>query len=262
MDKDLKAATRRDRKAREDDGKNEEMVRRMVQGKGLGKAESEFQEEMLDWIDKIREGYGSSAIRRTVRSVDNTGARISGLPPFEEHPLVIDLYQNEMENLDAIAEELVTDSSIRKATKFAAGKVRPSPLGTTWPSRTAPATLNIKQLTTFPAQNFYLKLRRALLHPSCNPDVSWHNPGTVAEWELCASRKLDTLALLLKHHLAEDGRTPMAVEDDKVVVGPPRDVPQPGDLPCDKIVVFCAFPSSNVQLTTVSSLLSLRLCHA
>jgi len=124
MDKELKSAIRRDRKARKDDGEDENMVRRMMHGKGQKSLESEFEGAMMKWIGTIRIAYAPSVIRRTVLSVDNEGNRISGLPPFVEHALVIELYPAELENLDDIATELLSDTGgVKQAARFAAGKV-------------------------------------------------------------------------------------------------------------------------------------------
>jgi len=124
MDRELKAATRRDRKARKEDGEDEDMVRRTIHGKGKKEVESEFESAMIKWIHTIREGFAPSVIRRTVFSVDDEGNRISGLPPFVEHPLVLSLYDHELGNLDRIAEELLSDTGgVKQAARFASGKV-------------------------------------------------------------------------------------------------------------------------------------------
>lgn len=104
-------------------------------------------------------------------------------------------------------------------------------------------------------QDFYLNIRRALLHPSCNPGYEWSNPSTLDEWKKDPSRKLDILCELLKWHLQCDGQTPLQVVNDKLVpcTRIDVDVSPAGELvPCDKIIVYCAFPSSYTQVTKVS----------
>jgi hypothetical protein len=54
-------------------------------------------------------------IRRNLQSVDNTGQRISGLGPTHEHGILIKLYTHEMENLEALAHELVANGTHRAA---------------------------------------------------------------------------------------------------------------------------------------------------
>jgi hypothetical protein len=77
---------------------------------------------MLTAIDGIRRRFSGAVIRRTIQSVDNTGARISGLEPYQEHLLVVDLYESELENLKGICEGLVADNA-RSAARFTAGRV-------------------------------------------------------------------------------------------------------------------------------------------
>jgi hypothetical protein len=57
------------------------------------------------WMTKIRAKYEGAVIRRTVKSVDNTGQAISGLEPYEEHRCVIELYEHEYAALENLAEE-------------------------------------------------------------------------------------------------------------------------------------------------------------
>jgi superfamily II DNA/RNA helicase len=84
----------------------------------------------------------------------------------------------------------------------------------------------------------------------------WSNPSTVDEWRKDPSRKLDVLVEVLQWHLKEDARAPLEVVDGKLVPSahnPLPVAPLPEGTPCDKIVVYCAFPSSYIQLVKVSS---------
>ena len=129
MEKELCAATRRDRQARkeeeEEEGNDsaERYIRRALHGDQDSEPPSEYKDEMIGWIIRLKEGYAGSTIRRTVWSEDSEGNRISGLKPFIEHSLVLSLYSEEVENLDEVAEELVTNEGA-SAAKFAAGRVR------------------------------------------------------------------------------------------------------------------------------------------
>ena len=69
-----------------------------------------------------RYSYATFWLRRTVWSTDNTGARISGLAPLQEHLLVVKLYEHERDNLELIAQELVNEGNPR-AAKFGSGSV-------------------------------------------------------------------------------------------------------------------------------------------
>jgi len=100
-------------------------------------------------------------------------------------------------------------------------------------------------------KNFYLRVRRALTHPSLNNDESTKLPESIAEWDAMKSKKLDALAKLVKHHLSQDSAPPMTVVDNELVsdtnISSP---PTPSGHP-DKIVVYCAFPSNNELIKTV-----------
>jgi hypothetical protein len=239
MERELRAATRRDRQARKEEGNDsaEKYIRGALHGDQDSELPSAYKDEMLEWIIKLKDGYAGSIIRRTVWSEDNEGNRISGLKPFIEHSLVLELYDEEVENLDEVAEELVTNEGA-SAAKFAAGRVR---------SIHDDDSLVLLADCHAP-QHFYIKVRRALLHPSCNTNFEWHNPTTPEEWRLHPSRKLDALVEILSHHLETAGAPALEVGSDGELV--PKPDPETGGSP-DKIVVYSAFPSSNVQLLRV-----------
>lgn len=119
----LRLASASDRRGQTKDSKN--VVLSTLKGKsGPGTtARSAYEKEMVITIKDIRERFSGAVIRRTVRSVDNTGNTISGLEPFHEHVLILKLYQHEMENLELLAKDLV-DGDAHKVAKFAAGHVR------------------------------------------------------------------------------------------------------------------------------------------
>jgi hypothetical protein len=66
---------------------------------------------MEAYITTIYNTYASLVIQWDLRSVDHTGAPISGLEPYIENILTIELYLCEMENLEAIAQDLVWDGT-------------------------------------------------------------------------------------------------------------------------------------------------------
>ncbi|KAG1838807.1 P-loop containing nucleoside triphosphate hydrolase protein [Suillus subalutaceus] len=203
-------------------------------GTVMGNADIEvpslYRSQMLAWIDVIRKRFIGIVIRRTIWSVDYQGARISGLAPFEEHNLLVKLYSHEVENLELIAKDLVEEGGAR-AAKFASGS------------------------------DFYMRVRRALLHPSCNPGYIWTNPSNLDEWAKDASRKLDVLAQVIRYHHEKDNRPPLRIADDKLVASSanPDVVEGIVDLtPCDKILVYCAFPSSYTQVMKVLALYGIQ----
>jgi hypothetical protein len=84
-----------------------------VKGDQELKIKSKSHIEIFKAIEGIQERFAGVVIYRTVWSVDNTGARISGLAPFQEHILVINLYKAEMTNLELVAQGLMKESTHR-----------------------------------------------------------------------------------------------------------------------------------------------------
>lgn len=125
MDRELNAANRKERNARKkaNSDQAETVVRGVLKGDDTRvDVKSDYKDTLLKWIRKLREWYAGCVIRRTVKSIDNEGKRISGLDPYSEHPLVVDLYDWEMDNLDELGEELVKNNAAR-AARFASGQV-------------------------------------------------------------------------------------------------------------------------------------------
>ncbi|KAG1836505.1 P-loop containing nucleoside triphosphate hydrolase protein [Suillus subalutaceus] len=173
-------------------------ISKIIIGTVKGNADIEvpslYRSQMLTWINDIRKRFSGIVIRRTIWSVDNQGVRISGLAPFKEHNLLVELYDHEVDNLELIAKELVEEGGTR-AAKFAAGSV--------------------------------------------------------------PSRKLDVLAQVILWHQKHDNRQPLCVVDNKLVASSS----DPGSITGivdpiipDKILVYCAFPSSYTQVTKVLEL--------
>lgn len=99
-------------------------------------------------------------------------------------------------------------------------------------------------------------MRKALLHPSCNPGRLWADPSTLEEWNEDPSRKLDTLVEVIRWHLALDARAPLRVVEDNLVpsaisANSANENSLAGGAPCDKVLVYCAFPSSYTQVMKV-----------
>jgi hypothetical protein len=235
MTRELRAAQRRDRATRQGSDVDQDIVRGITKG-AVPQLDSEFEDVMLKWINAIRENFAGAVVRRTIYSVDHNGDRISGLQPFQEHLLVLNLYPLEMQNLDSIAQEMMSDAS-QSVTKFTGSGVNPLHV-----SNDTLANLN--------TQHFYIQIRRALLHRSCNSNHQWGNPTTIAEWKKDPSRKLDALIELLQYHLAAGNRPHLHVHDDRLV--PSAHAPMDTTASPDKIVVYVAFPSSNLQVLAVS----------
>ncbi|KAJ7865882.1 P-loop containing nucleoside triphosphate hydrolase protein, partial [Mycena olivaceomarginata] len=104
-------------------------------------------------------------------------------------------------------------------------------------------------------QAFYIKFRRAITHPSCNAEYEWTSPESLDEWRMDPSRKLDTLAEIIKYHLEKDGRLAVSINADSSLVFPSSTHGEnPIPMSPDKLLVYAAWPSSNEQILTVLQL--------
>ena len=115
----LHAAQTKDRQKSKSAECKKKIIQAAVSGDSSVTIHFLYQEEMLRWIRVIRERFAGIAIHRTLQSVDNTGARISGLGPLYRHhllvKLLVKLYLHGIENLEALAKELVADGTQRAA---------------------------------------------------------------------------------------------------------------------------------------------------
>lgn len=116
----LRAANAADRKAREEE-EDEETVRGLLKGEVQAERHTEFKTVILTQIATFRCFYDSIVIRRSGNSVDNMGKAIIGLPPFNDIPLLLDLYDHEYDYLDELADDMMENSAA--AAKFAIGRV-------------------------------------------------------------------------------------------------------------------------------------------
>ncbi|KAG1829710.1 P-loop containing nucleoside triphosphate hydrolase protein [Suillus subalutaceus] len=226
MVRQLRAAAAKDRKRFKQGDRIAKIIMGTVKGDADIEVPSLYRSQMLTWIGIIRERFSGIVIRRTIWSVDYRGTRISGLAPFQEHNLLVKLYSHEVDNLERIAKDLVEEGGVR-AAKFASGS------------------------------DFYMRVRKALLHPSCNPGYPWANPSNLDEWKKDPSRKLDVLAQVIGWHQEQDGRLPLHIVDDILVASsanPDVTADIADSLPCDKMIVYCAFPSSYTQVLKVLEL--------
>ncbi|KAG2747793.1 hypothetical protein P692DRAFT_201716179 [Suillus brevipes Sb2] len=80
-------------------------------------------------------------------------------------------------------------------------------------------------------------------------------------WRKDPSRKLDVLVQVIQWHQVHDNRQPLCIVDDQLVVSTSNSAFVPGpsnSVLCDKILVYCAFPSSYIQVTKVLELHSIQ----
>ncbi|KAJ7936495.1 hypothetical protein B0H13DRAFT_1581511, partial [Mycena leptocephala] len=69
----------------------------------------------------IRDAFKGKVIRRTINSKDYDGSRIIRPKAYEEHMLLLDLYDSEIRNLDIIANELAQENEA--GVQYGMGKV-------------------------------------------------------------------------------------------------------------------------------------------
>ncbi|KAG2352807.1 P-loop containing nucleoside triphosphate hydrolase protein, partial [Suillus spraguei] len=226
MERNLRTSAVKDRLRFKQGDRDKTIIAANLKGNTQVQIPSLYRNQMLKWIRIIRQRYADIVIHRSVWSVDNVGVRISGLAAFKEHFILVQLYDHEVENLELIAQELIEKGGASTAAKFAGGS------------------------------NFYIRVRKALLHPSCNPGRLWADPSTLEEWTKDPSRKLDTLVEIIRWHLEVDARAPLRVVDDKLVpsANSANETSLTGGAPCDKVLVYCAFPSSYTQIMKVLQL--------
>lgn len=123
MDSKLRKAMAKDRKQLKTSGNMEALVKATVNG-GPEVTPSMYAKEMRKAVDTIRIRYAGVIIRRTLQSVDHSGCQISGLEPYREYFIKVDLYPKEMENLDKLAQELVKEGT-HKVAQVTGGNVSP-----------------------------------------------------------------------------------------------------------------------------------------
>jgi len=91
------------------------------------------------------------------------------LEPYHRHVIKVLLYPHETDNLEVVAQDLVKDGK-SKAALLTGGSVSPTQF------------LDPSFFEGPVSQDFYLQVRRALIHPSCNPGYPWKNPQMLEEW--------------------------------------------------------------------------------
>lgn len=110
MEKQLRSSASKDRRWMDQHGNRSSLLTAATNGEAIDHP-FYYRKTMLESIKQIRKGFQGIVINRGLQSVDNAGNRISGLEPFLEHVLGIDIYEHEMKYLENLATELVRDGS-------------------------------------------------------------------------------------------------------------------------------------------------------
>ncbi|KAI6154544.1 P-loop containing nucleoside triphosphate hydrolase protein [Pisolithus tinctorius] len=77
---------------------------------------------LQQWVPWLRDRFSKHVIRRTLDSLDYRGNKIFGLPPYQEHVMLLELREWERSRLATITEELVHSPSVN--TIAGAGKAK------------------------------------------------------------------------------------------------------------------------------------------
>ena len=122
MTNELNRAQAKDRKAERESAAAGDRLRSLLGGQEINIAEtnSAFVPKLRKWVPWMREAFGPYIIRRTLDSIDYSGERIFGLPPYEEHTMLLKLRDWELQRLHNITSELIDNGSL--ATLAGAGK--------------------------------------------------------------------------------------------------------------------------------------------
>lgn len=113
--KALEREVRRERQGRKEREGEIKLARAFVKGhKSQTEERKDYKAILKTWIDKIRDGYKGSLIRRTIKSVDWLKRPISGLERYREYPLLLELTPEEHRAQNDLAEEIENEGVTTK----------------------------------------------------------------------------------------------------------------------------------------------------
>ncbi|KIN92842.1 hypothetical protein M404DRAFT_172474 [Pisolithus tinctorius Marx 270] len=119
MSRELSRAQAKDRKAERDSA--EDRLRGLLGGEEkTAERNTETRPVLQQWVPWLRDRFSKHVIRRTLDSLDYRGNKIFGLPPYQEHVMLLELREWERSRLATITEELVHSPSVN--TIAGAGK--------------------------------------------------------------------------------------------------------------------------------------------
>ena len=123
MTKELNHAQAKDRKAEWQSENVGDRLCALLSGKDMEQVvgNSELAPKLCHCVPWIHEVFAPYIIWCTLDSVDHTGNRIFGLPPYKEHVMLLELCKWEKSQLRAVTSELIKQGSL--TTLAGAGKV-------------------------------------------------------------------------------------------------------------------------------------------
>jgi hypothetical protein len=139
MTTEFNRAQAKDRKAERESEDAGDRLRALLAGEDVEQvaSSSALAPKMREWVPWMRNTFAPYVIRRTLDSKDSQGNKIFGLPPYQDHTLLLELRDWEKKRLMAITDEIIDQGQLTTLT--GAGKVRTSCV--TWvgpPSRRDP----------------------------------------------------------------------------------------------------------------------------
>lgn len=155
-----------------------------VRGEAGGQSSTLSAHVTANAIEDIRKHFSSTTIQHMLRSVDYAGHQISGLKPFIEHILKIQLYPYKME---------LQKSLLRSSSEVGCAKLQSCIVGAQWIFQTSSHILESLIITSI--QAFYLDLQRVLVLPSLNPERIWTPPTTKSSGRKDCLIKLTALSI-------------------------------------------------------------------
>ncbi|KAN0128350.1 P-loop containing nucleoside triphosphate hydrolase protein [Lactarius tabidus] len=227
MARDIARAKREDRKMRPDhETESRVALNRVFQGEQDGSTivdtqhavDLHFRKANAQWMKTIRAKYEGVVIRRTSKSLDYAGRPILELEPYEEHICMLLLLPHEYDALEKLAATALDDNSV--ARRFSSEVTK----------------------------NFYLDIRRCLLHP-CFANIM---PSSIStkydEYSDHPSCKIESLVEIINHHLSMDGAPGMRPSrqrtlEEFMTSHKSQSLEKNQSIP-DKIIVYSFFTSS------------------
>ena len=200
MASEMAKAKRDDRKLTPDlEARSRSFLQRLIQGTpdahSVGttqhRVDTNFRVANAKWMKIVRAKYEGAVIRRGIDSVDNKGEPISGLDPYLESVCMLKLYDHEYAALEQLAENALDKKSV--ARRFS--------------SEVSTKRYVQMELCANVPQNFYLQIRRCLLHP-CFANLGGVEEEVLSKdytlYSKARSSKIESIVEIVKHHLLTD----------------------------------------------------------
>lgn len=123
MTTEFNRAQAKDRKAERESETAGDRLRALLAGEDVEQvtSSSAIAPKMCKWVPWIRSGFERYVIRRTLDSVDHAGNKIFGLPPYQEHVMLLELRDWEKQQLTTLTNEIIDQGPL--TTLAGAGKV-------------------------------------------------------------------------------------------------------------------------------------------